>query len=415
MTLSILSLALGLISVALLLALLARGRGQESLGAELARFEERFQALNSSLQKAEQAVRDEAQKNRSDIAQSLKNLSDSSSRQLFDLTRLNEQMMGNIRQSVENNLKRIQEDNSQKLEQMRATVDEKLQTTLEKRLGESFTQVSERLESVYKGLGEMRALASEVGNLKGVLSNIKTKGILGEIQLEKILEQMLTPEQYEKNVRIEGHEAVEFAIKLPGKEQGVVFLPIDSKLPTMEYERLAAAQEQADKELVEACGKTFEASIKIRAKEIKDKYIAPPKTTDFGIMFLPFEGLYAEVLRRPGLLDSLQNQHKIIVAGPTTFSALIMSLQMGFKTLAVEKRATEVWRLLAAVKTGMAKFAMDLTKAKSHLDDAYSSIERATRQTNTIDKKLKDVQALPAPEAEQMLGNGEDPEGLPET
>jgi DNA recombination protein RmuC len=410
MALSIVLAVLGGISIVLLLVLLLRGSGNESINADLARFEERFQSLNSSLLKTEQAIRDEAKQNRDEIAQALKNLSDSSSKQMIGMTQLNEQKLENIRQSVEKNLKSIQEDNSQRLEQMRATVDEKLQSTLEKRLGESFTQVSERLESVYKGLGEMQKLASEVGNLKGVLSNIKTRGTLGEIQLEKILEQILSPEQYEKDANILGKNKVEFAIKLPGKDDGAVLLPVDSKLPLTEYERLCSAQEQADKELVKSCGDSLEAAVKLQARDIKDKYIQPPRTTDFAIMFLPIEGLYAEVLRRPGLFDSMQSQYKVLVAGPSTFAALLNSLQMGFKTLAVEKRATEVWKLLAVVKAGMGKFMVELAKTKSHLDDAYSSIDRAEKETGSMNKKLKDVQSLPAPESEKMFGAADEEE-----
>ena len=323
-------------------SLLKKTAADAELKAELARFEERFATLNAGIAKAEQAVREETKQNREELAQALKNLSDSSSRQMLELTRMNETKLENIRNSVEKNLNSIQEDNSRRLEQMRATVDEKLQSTLEKRLGESFAQVSQRLEAVHQGLGEMQKLAGEVGNLKGVLSNIKTRGILGEIQLEKIIEQILTPDQYEKNVRISGREAVEFAIKLPGKDEGAVYLPVDSKLPLGEYEKLCAAQEQADKGLVEQAGKSFEAAVKLRAGEIR-KYIEPPKTTDFAIMFLPIEGMYAEVLRRPGLFESLSIQFKIMISGPTTFAALLNSLQMGFRTLAVEKRASEVW------------------------------------------------------------------------
>jgi len=386
---SIILAGLGCINLVLLLVLLFRRGLGESVKVELARLEERFQGLNSSLSKTEQSV--------------------------FGLTQLNEQKLENIRQSVEKNLKSIQEDNSAKLEQMRATVDEKLQSTLEKRLGESFTQVSERLEAVHKGLGEMQKLASEVGNLKSVLSNIKTRGMLGEIQLEKILEQILSPEQYEKDANILGKNKVEFAIKLPGKDEGAVLLPVDSKLPLTEYERLCEAQEQADKELVKGCGDRLEAAVKLQARDIRDKYIQPPRTTDFAIMFLPIEGLYAEVMRRPGLFDSLQSQYKVVVAGPSTFAALLNSLQMGFKTLAVEQRATEVWRLLAAVKAGMEKFMLELAKTKSHLDDAYSSIDRAEKETGNINKRLKDVQALPSPEADKLLEEAEETDDASES
>jgi DNA recombination protein RmuC len=365
---SIVLAALAGTNLVLLLVLLLRDQGGQ-MKSELARMDERLQGLNASLTKTEQSI--------------------------FSLTRLNEDKLNNIRQSVEQNLKSLQEDNSRRLEQMRATVDEKLQSTLEKRLGESFTQVSERLESVYKGLGEMQKLASEVGNLKGVLSNIKTRGTLGEIQLEKILEQILSPGQYEKDANILGRNKVEFAIKLPGRNGEAVLLPIDSKLPLTEYERLCEAQNQADKELVKSCADRLEAAVKLQAKDIRDKYIQPPKTTDFAVMFLPIEGLFAEILRRPGLFDSLQNQYKVMVAGPTTFAALLNSLQMGFKTLAVEQRATEVMELLQAVKTDFAKFSDTLQGIKKNLETVSNKIDEATRRTRSIDKKLQQVQFLP--------------------
>jgi len=403
MTLLIIISVLAAVNIVLLLVLVFRKDSGEQIKSELVRFDERFSNLNATVFKTEQAIRDEARTNREEISQALKNSSE-----------LSEQKLENIRRSVEQNLKTIQEDNSKKLEQMRATVDEKLQSTLEKRIGESFTQVSERLESVHKGLGEMQKLASEVGNLKSVLSNIKTRGTLGEIQLEKILEQILTPEQYEKNAKIDG-KVVEFGIKLPGKEDGVVLLPIDSKFPLSEYEKLVGAQEQADKVLVEEFGKSLEAAVKLRAREIHDKYISPPKTTDFAVMFLPMEGLYAEVLRRPGLFDCLQTQYKIMIAGPTTFAALLNSLQMGFKTLAIEKRATEVWKLLSAVKSDVEKFMDNLEKVRDHLNSASDKIDDAAKRTRIIGKKLKDVQSLPAPEIENILGTDDDTDEGPES
>ncbi len=399
MAISIIITVLVGLNLVLLLILLFRGNDSASIKSELIRSDERLQNLTANISKTEQAIREESRGNREEMSKSLKDFSESSSRQLE-----------NIRQAVETNLKAIQEDNSKRLEQMRQTVDEKLQSTLEKRLGESFTQVSERLESVHKGLGEMQKLASEVGNLKGVLSNIKTRGMLGEIQLEKILEQILIPDQYEKEVNIAGNNKVEFAIRLPGKDDGTVFLPIDSKFPLMEYERLCEAQELADKDLVKECGKTFEAAVKLRAGEISKKYIVPPKTTDFAIMFLPIEGLYAEVLRRPGLFDSLQTQYKVMVAGPSTFAALLNSLQMGFKTLAVEKRATEVSKLLGAVKTDFAKFNDTLEGIRKNLEAASNKIDEAAHRTRLIGKKLKEVQELPVQESDRMLGTGEEPD-----
>jgi DNA recombination protein RmuC len=285
---------------------------------------------------------------------------------------------------------------------MRATVDEKLQTTLEKRLGESFKQVSERLEQVYKGLGEMRNLATGVGDLKKVLTNVKTRGTWGEIRLSHILEQILTPDQYGVNVATKknSNERVEFAIKLPGQdtdEQKVVWMPIDSKFPQEDYQRLLDAQEAADKELSEKSIKNLEMRIKTEAKFIKEKYIDPPHTTDFGIMFLPIEGLYAEVLRRPGLCDTLQREFRIVVTGPTTLAALLNSLQMGFRTLAIEKRSSEVWELLGVVKTEFGKFGDVLAKTKKKLKEASNTIGQAEVRTRAIERKLRDVEQVPQP------------------
>jgi DNA recombination protein RmuC len=296
----------------------------------------------------------------------------------------------------------LQEDNSKKLEQMRATVEEKLQSTLEKRLGDSFKQVSERLEQVYKGLGEMRHLASGVGDLKKVLTNVRTRGTWGEIRLSHILEQILTPDQYDVNVatKKDGSERVEFAVKLPGQEadkEKVVWMPIDSKFPQEDYQRLLDAQEIADKESADKFIKQLEMRIKAEAKSIREKYIDPPATTDFGIMFLPVEGLYAEVLRLPGLCDFLQREYRIVVTGPTTLAALLNSLQMGFRTLAVEKRSSEVWELLGAVKSEFGRFGDVLSKTKKKLQEASNSIDKAETRTRAIERQLKNVQAVPAP------------------
>jgi DNA recombination protein RmuC len=283
---------------------------------------------------------------------------------------------------------------------MRATVDEKLQSTLEKRLGDSFRQVSERLEQVYKGLGEMRSLASGVGDLKRVLTNVKTRGTWGEIRLSHILEQILTPDQYDVNVatKMNSSDRVEFAIKLPGQgndRNNVVWMPIDSKFPQEDYQRLLDAQEAADKEAADKSTRNLELRIKSEAKNIKDKYLDPPHTTDFGIMFLPVEGLYAEVLRRPGLSDNLQREHRIVVTGPTTLAALLNSLQMGFRTLAIEKRSSEVWELLGAVKTEFGKFGDVLAKTKKKLQEAGNTIDKAEVRTRAIERKLRKVQEIP--------------------
>jgi DNA recombination protein RmuC len=324
---------------------------------------------------------------------------DSFSKQLVALARLNEEKLETMRKTLETQLRSLQDDNTRKLEQMRATVDEKLQSTLDQRLGESFKQVSERLEQVYKGLGEMRTLASGVGDLKKVLTNVKTRGTWGEIRLSHILEQILTPEQYDENVatRKNSNERVEFAIKLPGPDadkEKVVWLPIDAKFPQEDYQRLMDARDAADKELAEKHIKNLEMRIKAEAKLIKEKYLEPPDTTDFGIMFLPVEGLYAEVLRRPGLCDTLQREHRIVVTGPTTLAALLNSLQMGFRTLAIEKRSSEVWQLLGAVKTEFGKFGQVLAKTKKKLKEAGHSIDQAEIRSRAIVRKLKSVQEI---------------------
>jgi DNA recombination protein RmuC len=325
---------------------------------------------------------------------------DSFSRQLIEIAKLNEDKLEAMRKTMETQLRAMQEDNTKKLEQMRATVDEKLQTTLEQRLGESFKQVSERLEQVYKGLGEMRTLATGVGDLKKVLTNVKTRGTWGEIRLSHILEQILTPDQFDVNVATKknSNDRVEFAVKLPGQnadKDKIVWMPIDSKFPQEDYQRLMDAQEAADKELAEKSIKNLEMRIKAEAKNIKEKYIDPPNTTDFGIMFLPVEGLYAEVLRRPGLCDTLQREHRIVVTGPTTLAALLNSLQMGFRTLAIEKRSSEVWELLGVVKTEFGKFGGVLAKTKKKLKEASNTIGLAEVRTRAIERKLRKVQEVP--------------------
>lgn len=327
--------------------------------------------------------------------------------QLNTLTQSNEQRLEKMRLTVEEKLKSLQEDNSQKLEKMRETVDEKLHATLEKRLGESFKLVSERLELVHKGLGEMQSLAIGVGDLKKVLSNVKTRGILGEFQLGSILEQILAPEQYAKNVVTKkgSRENVEFAIILPGRDDNgaVVYLPLDSKFPVENYHSLLEAYEHGDHAALEEASKQLEATIKKCAKDIRDKYLDPPGTTDFGIMFLPFEGLYAEVVKRTGLFEILQRDFKVIITGPTTLAAILNSLQMGFRTLAIEKRSSEVWTLLSAVKTDFGKFGDILEKTQKKLQEASHTIDDAARKSRSIERKLKDVQALPVAETPSLL------------
>ncbi len=312
-----------------------------------------------------------------------------------------------LRTTVEQRLEQMQKDNAEKLEQMRATVDDKLQGMLEKRLGESFSAVSERLQKVHEGLGEMQALAQGVGDLKRVMTNVKTRGTWGEVQLGTLLEEMLSPSQFQRDVKI-GKGQVEFAIKLPGRGDGadesdVVYLPIDSKFPMEDYQRLMAAQEAADPEAAEAAMKALEQRVKGCARDIRDKYLQPPQTTDFGLMFLPTEGLYAEVIRRTGLAEGLQREFRVVVAGPTTLTALLNSLQMGFRTLAVQKRSSEVWKILGAAKTEYEKFGDLLQQVKKKLDEASNKIDDATRKARTIGSKLRRVDALPEAEARTLL------------
>ncbi|MDB5084618.1 MAG: recombination protein RmuC [Bacilli bacterium] len=345
--------------------------------------------------------------NMAGIAGQQKNLLDSFAKQLNELTQMNEQKLEKVRDTVEKKLTVLQEDNSKKLEQMRLTVDEKLHATLEKRLGESFKLVSDRLELVHKGLGEMQTLAAGVGDLKKVLTNVKTRGTLGEIQLENLLEQTLTVDQYEKNVAtIKGSsERVEFAIKLPGKEDlnEHVLLPIDSKFPLEDYQRLLEAQEAGDLQAAQEAAKLLESKIKLAAKTIQEKYVHPPDTTDFAILFLPIEGLFAEVLRRSGLWDTLQREYRVIITGPTTITALLSSLQMGFRTLAIQKRSSEVWQLLGAVKTEFGRFGTILEKTQKKLLEASNTIDDASRRSRAIERKLRSVQELPASESNQLL------------
>jgi len=309
-----------------------------------------------------------------------------------------------LRGAVEQQLGRIQQDNSAKLEQMRQTVDEKLHATLEKRLSESFKQVSERLELVHKGLGEMQTLASGVGDLKRVLSNVKTRGVFGEMQLAALLEQVMAPEQYEKNVatRPGSRDRVEFAIKLPGRDNdSPVLLPIDAKFPQEDYQRLQAAQEAGDLPAAEMAGKALEARVKLEARSIAEKYVEPPHTTDFALLYLPFEGLFAEVLRRPGLFDHIQREWRVTICGPTNLLAYLNSLQMGFRTLAIQQRSSEVWKVLGTVKSEFGRFAEVLANTKRQLQTVANTIDQAEVRTRQIERKLKDVEVLPGTETLQ--------------
>jgi DNA recombination protein RmuC len=328
-------------------------------------------------------------------------------KQLHNQGKTSLEAVKDVRETIEKQLKEIREDNGKRLEEMRKTVDEKLQDTLEKRLGESFKQVSERLEHVHKGLGEMQSIASGVGDLKKVLTNVKTKGILGEYQLANIIEQLLPREQYDENVatRPGSSERVEFAVRMPGNsDDDVVWLPIDSKFPLNGYEDLVNARETGDLDAIASAEKALTATLEKFAKDISEKYVEAPYTTDFGVMFLPIESLYAEVLRHPGVFETLQRKHRITVTGPTTMSALLNSLQMGFRTLAVTKRSSEVWKILEAVKTEFGKFSNQLEKVDKQLSTAKKSLEdlRSTR-TNVMERRLKDVGTLDTRESESLL------------
>lgn len=382
--------------------------------------------VDNKLKNLQEQLIQNSKESRDELSKSLKSFEEQSSNDTKDLNlgikeKFDEQLkeqkelngtielkLDRIRTTVEEKLKSLQEDNSKKLDEMRATVDEKLQTTLEKRLGESFKLVSDRLEQVHKGLGEMQSLANGVGDLKKVLSNVKTRGVLGEYQLENILDQILTPDQYAKNVKTKSNSdsIVEFAVKLPGREDKdkVVWLPLDSKFPTEDYQALMNAYEIGDLAVIEEKSKALAARIKSSAKDIKEKYIDPPNTTDFAILFLPFEGLYAEVLRNVGLFEILQREYKVIITGPTTLAALLNSLQMGFRTLAIEKRTSEVWEILGAVKTEFGNFGEVLKKTQKKLQEASNVIDQAGKRSRAIERKLRDVQELPKGDSVKLLG-----------
>ena len=376
----LLYLVIGLIGGGLIVAVvvLLTRRGNQGAATELAK---RLETIDRSL-------RDEFSRNREEAGASAKNQREELARSLEG-----------VRSIVDVRLRQLQDDNAQQIDKMRATVDEKLQGTLEKRLGESFKLVSERLEQVHQGLGAMRQLASDVGGLQRVLTNVKTRGGWSEWQLGVLLDEMLTPEQFAKNIKMreDTDERVEFAIKLPGDENGApVWLPIDAKFPMEHYDRLAAAQEKGDPAAVETAIKTLETQLKRCAKDICEKYINPPKTTDFALLFLPSEGLYAEAIRRVGLVQNVQRDCRVTFVGPTTLAALLNSLQMGFRTLAIQKRSSEVWNLLAAVKTEFGKFGESLSAVKEKIDQASRKMEDVDVRSRAITKKLRDVEELPS-------------------
>ncbi len=343
-----------------------------------------------------------------------KNLGDTLNTQLQALGEGNARRMAEVRDTLDQQLQQLQKTNAAKLDEMRQTVDEKLQTTLEARLSESFKQVAERLEQVHQGLGHMKTLAQGVGDLQRVLSNVKTRGIFGEVQLEALLEQVLTIEQYGKQVETKprSNQRVDFAIKLPGRSDDgtAVWLPIDAKFPREDYERLLDAQDRADPLAAEASAKAMESRIRQEAKSIAESYLAPPHTTDFAILFLPVEGLYAEVLRRPGLMDSLQRDYRVTLAGPTTLLAILNSLHMGFRTLALEKQASEVWKVLGAVKTEFDRYGEWVAKVREQVQKAADTLDRADTRSKQMRRVLKGVEALPEAEALARLPLSQDPE-----
>jgi len=376
-----------------------RKQFEDSHGAFSERFDSKVvavhQLMDSKLDQLQTTLTAGSQQGRTETLSALNNFSDSVLNTLTEMTRLQSSQFDDIRQTVDSRLGTIQSANEQKLEEMRLTVDEKLQGTLEARLGASFTLVSERLEQVHRGLGEMQTLAAGVGDLKKVLTNVKTRGTWGEVQLGNILEQLLSPEQYEENVATTGTgERVEFAIKFPSKDdKGSPFwLPIDSKFPLEDYQRLLEASERGDTDALETASRQLESSLKQSARMLRDKYVAPPATTDFGILFLPTEGLYAEALRRAGLAEFIQREYRVVLAGPTTLAAILNSLQMGFRTLAIQRRSSEVWQLLGATKTEFGKYADVLGKVKKKLDEASNTIDKAAVRTRAIERTLRAVE-----------------------
>jgi len=354
--------------------------------------------INSTLNAMNQQINVDASRNREESAKSLSGLTESLSNRLREQNLMQQTQLETLRGAIDKQMTDIRAGNEKKLEEMRHTVDEKLQQTLETRLGESFRQVSERLEQVHKSLGEMKSLANGVGDLKKVLSNVSTRGAMGELQLENIISQLLTPEQYEKNYkpRARSNEVVEFAIKLPGKDDAEkpVYMPIDAKFPLEDYHNLVNAYDQGDAAAIETSRKALLVRIKSSARDIRDKYINPPNTTDFALLFLPIEGLFAEALRDPSVFETIQREMHVIITGPTTLAAILNSLQLGFRSLAIEKRSSEVWRTLSAVKTQFGKFGELLDKTRKKMDEASKSLGEATDSTRKIERKLQNVQEL---------------------
>jgi DNA recombination protein RmuC len=391
-----LALAAGALAFAVVLA--------QRLGALARAGEGRFEP---ALARLDQGLRDEMARGRGEGAASAKLLREEVTAALTQLGDSQLRVLDSVRRTIEGRLDAMRADNAEKLERMRLVVEEKLQATLEQRLGASFRQVSEQLEQVFKSVGEMQSLAAGVGDLRRVLTNVKSRGTWGEMSLGTILDQVLAPEQYARNVEIRpgSRERVEYAIRLPGGDgEGPLWLPIDAKFPTEDYERLTEAAERADAAAVESAGKGLEGRVRLAARDIATKYVAPPHSTDFALLFLPTEGLYAEIIRRPGLIDLLQREHRIVVAGPTTLLALLNSLRMGFRTLAIQQRSSEVWQVLRAVRTEFARYGEALDRVQRKLSEASSSIDLMATRRRQVDRRLESVESLPEVEADLLLG-----------
>jgi DNA recombination protein RmuC len=390
---------LAAIAIVLLIVLLTRSRGDTGL-------REKLDALRSDSERVERALREEQRSARTELAETLDRMGGQLRLSLSTLTTDNQQRLAEVRTTLDTQLKALQTDNAMQLEKMREVVDEKLQKTLETRLSSSFKQIAERLEAVQRGLGEMQSLATGVGDLKRVLSNVKTRGTFGEVRLGALLEQILAPEQYAANVATKpgSDERVEYAIRLPGGDRdSQVWLPIDAKFPIEDYQRLLDAQELADGETANAAGAALQRRVEAEAKTIREKYVSSPHTTDFALLFLPTEGLYAEVIRRPGLFEKLQRDHHVTVAGPTTLAAILNALQMGFRTLAIEQRSSEVWQILGAVKTEFGKFGEVLDKVKKKLDEAGKHIDATGVRTRAIERQLRGVESLADEDAQARM------------
>jgi DNA recombination protein RmuC len=428
-----LSPLLGLVAIALLLALLRRRPSDPRAGIEeLARL---LAARNAQDREAREEAADRARADRAELADATARMSrllaqqmasfadsqhgqiDRFSERLAQIADSNDKRLAEIRETLERQLAALTRDNAARLEQMRETVDEKLQSTLQRRLGETFDMVAARLEQVHKGMGEMNALAADVGDLRRVLANVRTRGTWGEIQLGALLEQILVPDQYARNVEVVAGsgERVEFAMRLPGHDPASpVWLPIDAKFPREDYERLGAARDEGDAAAAAGAERQLDARLRQEAKTIRSKYVAPPATTDFALLFLPTEGLYAEAVRRPGLLDDLQRTHRVVVAGPSTLAAILSSLQMGFRTLAIEQRSSEVWELLGAVKSEFGRFGDALAKTREQIERAASTIGSAETRSRAIERRLRKVESLPDADSRRHLDDEDSAQGRSE-